>query len=671
MKRQYKQIILFLAVISIIATVTCASAADFSDENLTASPETYISPSAGDMADGSSKNPYNNLKDAINHASNDSTIYLDEGVYKGENNRNITLDKAITLIGKSKENTVIDCESTSRLFTMTSNTTLALINLCLKNGNSTNEGGLIYSEGNQIIIKNCILRDSQANPNAGAIYNNLGTLKVEGTSFINNSAFQYGGAIYTAGDADIRNSVFTQNLITADKGVGGCIASGAKLNLEGCTFSRNYAPYSSAGILNLGYATINNCRFEHMKTDYTAGAISNHNYALINNSYFGFNDVKYYAGAILAPPSGHHVITEVYNTIFEANHAGYHRAVANNFKDTELIMHNCAIIDNYIIKDTWYGDIALDDNASLLYCWWGQNNASDHYYSPHDSNYAPEKINVSRWLVMTFTSHNDVYKNRDNAVTVDLNHYFDNETKQIFPMNEKVNLPLEVTVYTASQSMTKKLAGGVATFTVRPGEGDDAVYAKINNQIMKLDVNSRYSTVIANDMIKYYGNGQELSVKLVDCYNNGIAGEKLSVNMDGKTYTGYTNTQGVATFKVKDTPKSYSIKVSYNGNNYFTATSKSVKVKVVNPVIKASKTKIRKKGKFSVTFMDANRKALKHVKVKFKIKGKIYIRTTNSKGQAKITINLKANKKYTVKVGFKSTKTYGTTNLVKKIKVIK
>ena len=69
--------------------------------------------------------------------------------------------------------------------------------------------------------------------------------------------------------------------------------------------------------------------------------------------------------------------------------------------------------------------------------------------------------------------------------------------------------------------------------------------------------------------------------------------------------------------------------------------------------------------------MDANRKALKHVKVKFKIKGKIYIRTTNSKGQAKITINLKANKKYTVKVGFKSTKTYGTTNLVKKIKVIK
>ena len=62
---------------------------------------------------------------------------------------------------------------------------------------------------------------------------------------------------------------------------------------------------------------------------------------------------------------------------------------------------------------------------------------------------------------------------------------------------------------------------------------------------------------------------------------------------------------------------------------------------------------------------------MKHVKVKFKLNGKTYYKTTNSKGQAKVTINLKANKKYTVKVGFKSTKTYGTTTLTKKIKVIR
>ena len=96
-----------------------------------------------------------------------------------------------------------------------------------------------------------------------------------------------------------------------------------------------------------------------------------------------------------------------------------------------------------------------------------------------------------------------------------------------------------------------------------------------------------------------------------------------------------------------------------------------MKVKVVKPTIKASKTTIRKKGKFVVTFKDANKKAIKNVRVKFKINGETFYKTTNSKGQAKLTINLKANKKYTVKVGFKSTKTYGTTTLTKKIKVIK
>lgn len=67
---------------------------------------------------------------------------------------------------------------------------------------------------------------------------------------------------------------------------------------------------------------------------------------------------------------------------------------------------------------------------------------------------------------------------------------------------------------------------------------------------------------------------------------------------------------------------------------------------------------------------NANKKAMKNVQVKFKIKGKTYIKTTNSKGQAKIPINLKPGK-YAVKVGFKNTKYYGTTTLTEKINVIK
>ena len=671
MNIRYKRILLILVILSIMAAMNCVSAIDNTNTNTTNSEdlEPYISSNSDDdLSDGIQEN---SLRYAINHASNDSTIYLKEGNYAGEDNRNISLDKSITIIGESKENTIIDCEYSGRLFTMNSNSKLTLINLTLTKGNLTGNGGLIYNEGGQITIKNCILSNSKGYKNGGAIYNNLGTLNIEDTCFINNSAYKYAGVIYTIGQTTIKNSKFTQNFLTAQEAVGACIASNGKLDLDGCIFSRNFVRYSAAALLNLGNATINNCRFEYLTTNYTAGAISNHNYAIINNSYFGFNDVKYYAAAILAPPSGQHVITKVYNTIFEQNHAGNHAAVTNNFKDTELIMENCAIVGNYIKKDSAYGDISLDDNATVQYCWWGQNNISSYYYSQHDGNYNPEKINASRWLIMTFTSNGIVYKNKNNVVTVDLNYYFDNETKEIHKLNGNINLPLEVTVYTNSKAITKKLENGIATFNIKPADNDDVVYAKINNQTLELAVNSNYSILIVNDFTKYYKNSKKLSVKLVDCYNNGINGEKVSIIMAGKTYTTNTNKNGIASFKIKDTPKTFNVKVIYKGNEYYTGSEKSIKVKVVKPIITASKTTIRKNGKFVVTFKNANKKAIKHVKVKLKINGKTYFKTTNAKGQAKITIKLKANKKYTVKVGFKSAETYGTTTLTKKIKVIK
>lgn len=675
MNKNYKQIVLVLVILSVIVTVSSVSAVDDHNINITSSDtfEAYISPDGDDnFGDGSEKNPYESIRHAVNYTSDDSTIYLNEGIYTGEDNRNIILNKTVTLIGKSKETTVIDCESSGRLFNMSSNSKLTLINLTLKNGNSTDNGGLIYNEGGEITIKNCIIRDSQAFLCGGAIYNNYGTLNIENTLLTNNTATQYGGVIYTLGFTTIKNTNFTENIMTAKESVGCCIASGGKIDLDGCIFSKNHVVYSAAALLNLGNATINNCRFVNLTTNYTAGAISNHNYAVINNSYFGYNDVKYYAAAILAPPSGHHVITKVYNSIFEQNHAGYHGAVSNNYKDTELFMENCAIVGNYIVKNKIYGDISLDDNATIQYCWWGQNNISSYYYSPFSSEVNPEKINASRWLIMTFTSSNGiVYKNKNNIVTVDLNYYFDNETKEIHKLDSNINLPLEVTVYTNSKTITKKLVNGIATFNIKPTDDDEVVYAKINNQTLKLDVNSRYTTLSVKDLTTYYKSGKKLSVKLLDCYKDGIEGEKVSIKIAGKTYTAYTDFDGIARFNIKNAPKTYSVKVIYKGNKYYTGSSKTIKVKVVKPIIKASKTKIHKKGKFIVTFKTANKKAIKNVKVKFKIKGKTYIRTTNSKGQAKITINLKVNKKYTVKVSFKSTKTYGTTTLTKKIKVIK
>ena len=668
---RYKKIAVFLLILSVILTVSCVSAVE---ENITSSDsfEVYISPDGDDnLGDGSPQNPYASIGYAINSTSMDSTIYLNEGKYSGENNRNITLDKSVTLIGKSKESTIVDCESISRLFTMNSNAKLTLINLTLTNG-FADFGGLIYNDGGEITIKNSILSNSKAQRNAGAIISSGTLLIIEDSCIMNNTATKYGGAVFTSGNTDVKNSIFTKNVLTAGDSVGACMVADGILNLDGCTFSDSYSVYSAGALLNLGNATINNCRFVNLSTNYTGGAISNHKYALINNSYFGYNDVQYYAAALLAPPSGHHVLTEVYNSIFEKNHAGYLAAVSNNYEDTDLFMKNCVIVGNYLIENEKFGDFGLDETATIQYCWWGQNTISSYYYCPHNSNYTPQKINASRWLVMTFSANNGVvYKNKDNLVTVDLNYYYDNETKQIYKLNETINLPLEVTVHTFSQSITKKLVNGVATFNIKPNSYEDVVYATINNQTLYIKVDSKYTTLVVNDFVKYYQSSKKLSVKLVNCNNAGIKGEKVSIQVDGKTYTAYTNSYGIANFYVKNTPNKFNIKVIYNGNKYYTGTSKTIKVKILKPIIKVSKTTVRKNKQLVVTFKTADNKVIKNTKVKSKINGKTYYKTTNSKGQAKLTIKLKANKKYTVKVGFKSTSTYGTTCLTTKIKVIR
>ena len=633
----------------------------------------HVSPDASDeMGDGSTQKPFKNLECAISISENGTTIHLNNGEYVGSKNRNITIDKSITIIGKSKENTIINAESCGRLFNLNSTGKLTLINLTLLNGASNEVGGTIYCNGGEITIKNCIIKNSTGYPNGGAIYNNLGTLNIENSFFANNHAIEYGGVIYSLGTTTIKDTDFTQNYLTHKWGVGGCIAAGGKIDLEGCSFYDCFAPYSAAALLSLGNATVNNCRFERLYTNYTAGAISNHGYMIINNSYFGYNDVRYYAGAILAPPSGHHVTTKVYNTIFEKNRAGLHGAVSNNFKDCELYMKNCALIDNYInVKDS--GDIALDDNATLEYCWWGENEINHDYYSPHSGEKHPEKVNVSRRLIMTFTANNNnvIYKNEVNQLTVSLKHYFDNETKQIYDYNDEFDLPLEVTFFTDVGTLgTKKLVNGVATFDYTPQDDASVVYAMINQQVLKIsNFQLRKTSIIASNFEKYYGSDGELVIKLVKENNAPISNEELTVSIGGSVYYVKTDTNGMAKLNIKNKAKAYTAIIAFNGNNYI-GSSKTIKVKILKPTIKASKLKIRKKGKFTVTFKDANKKAIKNVQVKFKIKGKTYIKTTNSKGEAKLKINSKPGK-YTVKVGFKNTKYYGTTTLTEKINVVK
>lgn len=638
----------------------------------------YVSTDGNDIiGDGSKNKPFKTIKQGIDNSINGSTIYLSEGEFEGFN---LTIDKTLTIEGKT-DKTIIDAKNIARILIMNSDAKLTLIGLNLINGNiiadGAGVGGSIYNNGGELTLINCTIKDSYADLYGGAIFNNNGKLTIIKSNIINNSAVQYGGAIYSSGITEIEKSYFSENHITAEKGVGGAIACGGIANIEDTAFFKNYAIYSAGAILSLANTTINNCSFINQTTEYTGGAISNHNYMIINNSQFINGYSRFYAAAILAPPSGQHVVTEVYNTVFDGNHVTNHAAVSNNFKDTELKMENCALVNNYILTMgvKRYGDVALDDNASLLYCWWGQNEIGN-YYSPHSDAWEAWKINASKWLIMTFTSSNEIIdQDKNNVLTVSLHQFFDNETKEIYDYDEDINLPLSVKFYTSTGKVIDNviMKNGTAVLNYKPELNVRYVYAQLNNQTLNISVKMKdESKLIVNNLTKYYLENKPLTIKLTDSNNLSLTEKTVIIKISGKEYQKKTDTKGMINLGIDLSPGTYNAVISFEDDDYRNQ-KKTVKITILKnkPSINAKnksfkdKTKIKK---YSVVLKNSLGETLKNKKVTLKVNGKTYNAKTDANGKAVFKIN-KLTKKgtFSATISYAGDKSYSKVN--KKVKI--
>ncbi len=121
----------------------------------------------------------------------------------------------------------LDGQNAHRLFLVNGDADLALVNLTLTNGRTSASGGAIFNQG-VLTLDTVTIRDSQANGSdsaGGAIYNQDGTLYVQGSTLLGNSAQAEGGGISSAlGTTTIYNSLIEGN--EADS-IGGILSTGA------------------------------------------------------------------------------------------------------------------------------------------------------------------------------------------------------------------------------------------------------------------------------------------------------------------------------------------------------------------------------------------------------------------------------------------------------------
>ena len=410
-----------------------------------------------------------------------------------------------------------------------------------------------------------------------------------------------GGAIrWKEGTGNIHDCIFINNKAN-DAGGAISMYSGTVTN---CNFNANTA--GGGGAINMGSGTVTNCNFASNTANDVGGAINMDSGTVLNCN---FNANSATVGGAIYMVSG-----SVTNCNFTANGVtGGGGAIYSVFDTT---------------ADTCIFKTSSDTNVNVV------------TRSP--------TLNVDN-----FTS------------------FYGSGEKLIFNLTTNSGMP--VTNGNISISVYFKDNGvWVRNYTCLSGEGwipdlpagsyiavFDTEYAEFQkiNRTVTITINKIKTELSADAVTTTYNVNKYLTITLKDVNGNPLKGVSIYVDLNGaKTYT--TDGNGQVKVSTKGlAPKTYTAKVTFNGNDIYDKSVKNVKVTVKKAASKITaakktfkaKTKVKK---YAVVLKDNTGKAIKNAKLTLKVRGKTYSAKTNYKGKAVFKIT-KLNKKGTYKAVIK------------------
>uniref|UniRef100_UPI0034578E5F SpaA isopeptide-forming pilin-related protein n=1 Tax=uncultured Methanobrevibacter sp. TaxID=253161 RepID=UPI0034578E5F len=161
---------------------------------------------------------------------------------------------------------------------------------------------------------------------------------------------------------------------------------------------------------------------------------------------------------------------------------------------------------------------------------------------------------------------------------------------------------------------------GTALIAINLGPGNYTIKTLFNGTTVENTI-TVLPTLIADNLVKYYKNASQFFISLIDGESNPISGVNITMNINGVFYNRTTNEKGTAKLNINLPPGEYiltaidpltGLQMSYNITN--------------------------------VTVLDGQGNPLANAAVKFNINGVFYTKHTDSKGIAKLNINLMSGK---------------------------
>jgi hypothetical protein len=189
---------------------------------------------------------------------------------------------------------------------------------------------------------------------------------------------------------------------------------------------------------------------------------------------------------------------------------------------------------------------------------------------------------------------------------------------------------------------------------------------------VKIVVNKVASKLIAVGVNTVYGDDKNAFIILKDANGKSIGGAEILVDGSAKK----TDAKGQVKVSTKGmVPKTYNLKLTFNGNNIYDKSTGTVKVVVSKATPKlTAKSKAFKKSaktkKYTVTLKTNKNKVMKSTLVTLNVNKKTYKVKTNSKGQAIFNLKKLTKKgKYTAVVKYAGSKYYNAKSVKVKITV--
>jgi predicted outer membrane repeat protein len=222
------------------------------------------------------------------------------------------------------------------------NTGLLTLDEVLMRGNRATDGGGLLNQG-EVEIHGGRFEGNNAHFDfGGGIFNlSQGSLQIYTTVFEGNSVSNGGGAIFSSGILVIQDASFNGN----GAKWGGAIHhwSAQTAVIEGTSFSNNYAGHWGGAIINDGNMELENCTFTNNISEDFSGALHNNGDLIVREAVFSGNNVRNGSGG--AVENWQTALFE--NSTFE-NNRSYSRggAIFAGQAPAELILRKVTLSQN-------------------------------------------------------------------------------------------------------------------------------------------------------------------------------------------------------------------------------------------------------------------------------------------------------------------------------------